>query len=103
MGKTSFYRPNQKTITVFITDRHLKDIMRSLVHKIVHYEQDYRHNLSDEHRKNLKDKQYAQHDSVLRQLEEDAYLRGNIIFRDWEDYIKNKFNNIKVIIKQYTI
>jgi len=32
---------------------------------------------------------YAQDNAHLRKLEEDAYLRGNMAFRDWTD--KNKY------------
>ena len=31
---------------------------------------------------------YAQNDDHLRKMEEDAYLRGNMTFRDWEDNYK---------------
>ena len=31
---------------------------------------------------------YAQTDDHLRKMEEDAYLRGNMTFRDWEDNYK---------------
>ena len=27
---------------------------------------------------------------LLRELEEEAYLKGNIIFREWEDRVKNE-------------
>ena len=29
-------------------------------------------------------------DSSLLELEKEAYLQGNIIFRNWEDSVKNK-------------
>jgi hypothetical protein len=31
------------------------------------------------------DPNYAQNDKHLRKMEEDAYLRGNMLFRDWTD------------------
>jgi hypothetical protein len=34
---------------------------------------------------------YAQEDSHLRKLEEEAYLLSAITFRDWEDGIKDKY------------
>ena len=56
--------------------------------------------LSDEHKNNLKDKQYAQHDPILRNFEKDAYLKGSMLFRDWEDYYKNRRkDSIKIKIK----
>jgi hypothetical protein len=33
---------------------------------------------------------YAQKNPYLRKLEEEAYLLGNMTFRDWEDGMKNK-------------
>jgi hypothetical protein len=36
----------------------------------------------------LKDPRYAQNNKNLRKLEEDAYLRGNMSFRSWEDQYK---------------
>ena len=36
------------------------------------------------------DPQYAQNDPWLRQMEKQAYLLGNILFRDWEDQKKAK-------------
>jgi hypothetical protein len=31
------------------------------------------------------DPRYAQNNEQLRKLEEDAFLRGNMMFRDWAD------------------
>ena len=32
---------------------------------------------------------YAQDDQHLRKMEMEAYLKGNLLFRDWEDWVKN--------------
>ena len=48
---------------------------------------------------------YAQNDSHLRQLEQEAYLEGNMCFRDWEDTYKanQEVGTIyESVIKTYT-
>ena len=32
---------------------------------------------------------YAQDDEHMRDMEKEAYLKGNLLFRDWEDWYKN--------------
>lgn len=34
------YSPNDKTINVMISNRHIQDVLRTLSHEIVHYKQD---------------------------------------------------------------
>ncbi len=99
LGKTGFYRPDDKSISVFITGRHPKDILRSVAHELVHYQQDCDGRLTQHMRKELHDKQYAQNNPDLRQFEEEAYLEGNMIFRDWEDNYKNKPSTIRINFK----
>jgi len=72
-------------VTVFTDNRHPKDIMRSLSHELVHHAQ----NCDGQFDRNLGvGEGYAQNDEHLRKMEEDAYLRGNMCFRDWEDGFK---------------
>jgi hypothetical protein len=85
LGKTAQYEPASMTISVFVDDRHPKDIMRSLSHELVHHAQ----NCDGQFDQNLgMGEGYAQNDKHLRKMEEDAYLRGNMCFRDWEDKYK---------------
>ena len=87
LGKTAHYSPNSQTITVYTDGRHLKDILRSIAHEIVHHDQ----NCNGEFDKPFKTGPgYAQKDLRMRELERDAYERGNMLFRDWED--KQKWN-----------
>ena len=37
LGRTAFYDPAEKAVTLYITSRHPKDIMRSLSHELVHH------------------------------------------------------------------
>lgn len=106
LGKTGFYKPDDKSISVFVTNRHPKDILRSVAHELVHYKQDCDGRLTKHLEKELHDKQYAQNNPDLRQFEEEAYLKGNMIFRDWEDNYKNqpliriKFNMTESKLRQ---
>jgi hypothetical protein len=99
LGKTGYYEPKTKEITVFVTNRHPKDILRSVSHELVHYQQDCDGRLTSNMRNDLYNKNYAQTNPKLREFEEEAYLYGNMIFRDWEDNYKNKArntNNIRI-------
>lgn len=78
--KTGYYLPDEKSVTLFTAERHPKDILRSLAHELVHHNQ----NLEDPdrdwgHGGNLEE------DEELKKLESDAFLRGNILFREWTE------------------
>lgn len=89
LGKTAYYDPEKQTIHLFVTNRHQKDILRSFSHEVVHHWQHENEKLqtssSTKETKQGEDPQYAQNNKWLRQMEKQAYLLGNIIFRDWED------------------
>jgi hypothetical protein len=89
-GKTAYYNPSTSEITVYVTNRHPKDIMRSVAHEIVHHAQNQRGEFENSF--NLGEEGYAQNNSHLRSMEEEAYLSGNMIFRDWEDQFKKQRN-----------
>jgi hypothetical protein len=85
LGKTAHYEPASGTITVYVDSRHPKDIMRSFSHELVHHAQ----NCDGQFDAPMEmGEGYAQNDEHLRKMEEDAYLRGNMAFRDWEDGYK---------------
>jgi len=85
LGKTAFYDPQQKSITIYIMGRHPKDVMRSLSHELVHHTQNCRGDFKDVGEMG---EGYAQNDEHLREMEREAYETGNMCFRDWEDSIK---------------
>lgn len=89
LGKTAYYDPNNSEITVFVTNRHPKDIFRSVAHEIVHHEQNERGEMDPELVGEYGEG-YAQSNQHLRNLEKEAYLVGNMLFRDWEDKIKQE-------------
>jgi len=94
-GKTAYYNPSTSEITVYITNRHPKDIMRSVAHEIVHHAQNQRGEFENSF--NLGEEGYAQNNSHLRSMEEEAYLSGNMIFRDWEDNFKKQRNQNNMV------
>lgn len=85
LGKTAFYDPNKSSITIFTTNRLLKDILRSLGHELIHHKQ----HCKDEFHDVQTFEGYAQKDKKLRRKEKEAYLFGNMLFRDWEDNYKS--------------
>ena len=84
-GRTAYYDPNSKEIVLYISGRHDKDIVRSYSHEMVHHMQNLKgtlHNIQT---------QDTNADSDLLELEKEAYLIGNITFRNWEDNLKNNY------------
>ena len=96
LGKTAYYDPQEKAITLFTHNRHPKDILRSYAHELVHHTQNLRGDLSPEKCGEMGDG-YAQTNGHMREMEREAYEKGNMCFRDWEDTLKDK--DIYIIIK----
>jgi len=91
LGKTAHYEPMSMEITVYTDGRHPKDMMRSIAHEFVHHRQNEQGMFDNEY---STDANYAQNDPHLRKMEEEAYLEGNMCFRDWEDQYKSKNKDI---------
>ena len=87
LGKTAYYDPTQMAVHVYTDDRHPKDIMRSISHELVHHNQNCQGNLEGNY---YSGEGYAQKDPHMRKMEKEAYLQGNMCFRDWEDGYKQK-------------
>ena len=85
LGMTAHYNPDSLEVTVYTTGRHPKDVLRSVAHELVHHRQNCQGKMDNT---GPTEPGYAQNDSHLRQLEEEAYLEGNMCFRDWEDTYK---------------
>lgn len=97
LGKTAHYDPTTMNITVYVSGRHPKDVLRSLSHELVHHGQNCRGEFSK-----LPDTApgYAQNDSHLRGMEEEAYKVGNLCFRDWEDGVKSGSIPVQVKLRE---
>lgn len=98
LGATAYYDADQMKIVIYVTGRHLKDILRSLSHELIHHVQNCRGDLD-----RVKDTQagYAQRDSHMRDMEHEAYTKGNIMnFRDFEDTYKKGNKQMKTSLKE---
>ena len=82
-GKTAYYDPNQRLIVLYTMSRHPKDIMRSFAHEMIHHMQNCEGRLEDISTDNTNE------DGALPEIEREAYEKGNMTFRNWEDSIKN--------------
>jgi hypothetical protein len=87
-GKTAHYDPGNKSIVLYVHNRHPKDVLRSLSHELVHHAQNCRGEFDRESM--VGEQGYAQKDPHLRKMEEEAYSVGNLVFRDFEDMMKEK-------------
>ena len=102
LGTTAHYNPDSMEVTVYTSGRHPKDILRSVAHELVHHRQNCQGKMNNT---GPTTPGYAQNDSHLRQLEQEAYLEGNMCFRDWEDTYKanQEVGTIyESVIKTYT-
>ena len=86
-GRTAYYSPAKKELVLFIMNRHPKDIMRSFAHEMVHHMQNLEGRLLSYGTDDTTE------DADLQEIEKEAYLLGNITFRNWEDKIKNEYKD----------
>jgi hypothetical protein len=86
-GKTAYYDPNNQHIVIYTEGRHPKDILRSYAHEMIHhiqYLEDRLHNITTTN---------TNEDEDLDAIEKEAYVRGNMTFRNWTDSLTgNKLN-----------
>ena len=87
LGKTAYYEPSKKSITLYITGRHPKDILRSLGHELVHHKQNCEGKFDNE---SDMGEGYAQENPHLRQMEIEANRDGSMCLRDFEDGLKKE-------------
>jgi hypothetical protein len=105
LGKTGYYDPDKEEIYLYTTNRHAKDIIRSFAHELIHHHQKLSGFNDDlDLSKTVNDPAYASHDPKLREMERDAFERGNMMFRDWCDAKKMErkqtMNEVKINIKK---
>lgn len=79
---TGHFSPDEDEVVLYIADRHPKDILRTLAHELIHVQQYHEGRLGGfDGSSALKD------DPVLRAIEGEAFLKGNLALRDWtEEY-----------------
>ena len=88
-GKTAYYDPNNKEVILYAMGRLPKDVCRSFAHEMIHHMQNLEGRLGNIQTTNTNE------DDHLQKIEDEAYLEGNRVFRNWEDGIKN--NNKEVM------
>ena len=84
-GRTAHYDPENQTIVLYISNRHPKDILRSFCHEMIHHVQNERGDLE---MGDVSSPTYAQDNQHMRKMEMEAYLKGNLLLRDFEDNFK---------------
>ena len=99
LGKTAYYNPGTMEVTVFVDKRHVKDILRSMSHELVHHTQNCRGEFEGGVNTGPG---YAQEDGHMREMEKEAYLEGQLLLRDFEDNLKkeNKMKITETTLKQ---
>lgn len=84
LGKTAHYTPETGELDIYILGRHPKDVLRSFTHEMIHHTQKLEGRLGKVSTTNTNISE------SLQKLEEEAYLKGNMLFRTWEDKLKNE-------------
>jgi hypothetical protein len=79
LGKTAYYDPINKSITLYTHGRHPKDIARSYAHEMIHHIQNLEDRLGNITTTN------TQEDDKLNDIEAEANLKGTMTFRNWTD------------------
>ena len=87
LGKTAHYNPDSMEVVVYVDGRHPKDVIRSLSHELVHHTQNCRGDLNNDIAGET-ELGYAQNNPHMRNMESEAYEKGNLCMRDWEDSVK---------------
>lgn len=81
--KTGYYSPDEMKVVAYVNGRHPKDVMRTVAHEFVHHMQ----NLENPN-KDWSGGGDLEEDSKLRAIEGEAFLLGNILFREWTEKMK---------------
>ena len=97
-GKTAYYSPATEQMAIFVDGRHPKDIIRSFSHELVHHAQNCRGEFDREFNVG---ENYIETDDHLREMEREAYDKGNMCLRTYESYLKkeNKTMNEETLRK----
>jgi hypothetical protein len=82
-GTTAYYNPEAMQVVVYTTGRHIKDVLRSISHELIHHFQNLEGKLQGEQFETGDG--YAQKNPYMRKLEREAFLSGNMTFRDFEN------------------
>lgn len=87
--KTGYYDPQTKTIMLFSRGRHPKDVLRSCAHEFLHHYQNLESRLGTDAYSGDR----IVDDDKLIELEKEAYLKGNIVFRQWTETMQKQIES----------
>lgn len=87
-GKTAYYRPDSNELVLYVLGRHPKDVCRSFTHEMIHHIQNLEGRIGGG-RIQTSD---VNEDEYLYEIEKEAYLEGNMVFREWTDLCKKNEN-----------
>lgn len=81
--KTGYYDSQNQTITLMVNNRHVKDILRTFCHEMVHHHQFL--TMGDAYGEmDLEGSIYD--NEKLKKLESEAYTKGNLLFRLYTEF-----------------
>lgn len=105
LGMTGGYDHEGEEISVYALNRHPKDVLRSLAHEMLHHVQKCEGMMDGKDMGATANPNYIMHDDFLKNIEADAFERGNICFREWEACKKgdNTMNEAKKKERGYTL
>lgn len=83
LGSTGYYDWKNQQIVLFVNGRHIKDVLRSFCHELIHHNQYIEYGDIEVDTENVNKSKH------LQKMEGDAYFRGNMLFRSWSDQFKN--------------
>lgn len=87
--KTAWYDPQEKLVMLYARNRWPKDVLRSFCHEMIHHNQNLEGRLAND----AYSGQEIINDDRLMKLEEEAYLKGNIMFRSWTESMQKQIES----------
>jgi len=84
--ETAHYTPLANLVVIYTQGRSLKDCLRSLSHELIHADQYINKGIDIE---KASEGIYGKSKDVV-DIEADAYESGNVIFRKWEESLRQK-------------
>ena len=85
--KTGYYDPSDNRLVLFIDNRHIKDILRTFCHEMVHRNQNI---VSPECFNDSEGDAPISRAPKLRRIESEAFLKGNLLFRQFTEMYTHK-------------
>jgi hypothetical protein len=92
LGKTAYYKPEDKMIVLYTYGRHPKDIVRSFAHEMIHHMQNLEGRIGNGDIKTTN----TNEDDYLKKIEAEANLKGTMTFRNWTDSLREDGKKVSI-------